>query len=540
MKTTRMFASARLALIALIATVTIFFTGRKVQELSAEPLGEKDCPPLNAAEDAAEDAAEGAAANTIQVELPAEDALPWAQRGGTINDASCLNRTLIHGMVGVTREADVAEALDFARENGLKVSVAGVRHSMGGQAFYRDAVVLDMRGFNAMTLDEAARTITVQSGATWHDIQNFLHPRFAVKAMQSTDIFTVGGSVSVNAHGMDHHAGALGNTIRAMRIMLADGSIQTVSRTENPELFELVVGGYGLFGVILEVELEITENVVYESGRQVVDYREFPALFAQELAPDPGLGLFYGHLSTAPQSLLEEMILYTYHETDAGDAEIPPLGEVSSTGLRRFVLNFSKLGPLPMRMKWFAEKRIEPLIESCSIDRNAALGEGEACLVSRNEPMHDSVRYLQNRLKNDTDILHEYFIPREQFVPFIDGLRQIVTEHDVSLLNASVRVVHREENVLNYAPVDMFSVVLYINQQTTDAANEKMRTVTGEMIDLALGVDGTFFLPYQLYFTPQQLRRAYPNIDEFFAAKERYDPEHLLTNTFYERYGVGE
>ena len=54
--------------------------------------------------------------------------------------------------------------------------------------------------------------------------------------------------------------------------------------------------------------------------------------------------------------------------------------------------------------------------------------DGEACLVSRNAPMHDSVKYLKNNIKNDTDILQEYFIPRDQFVPFVDGLRQILRD----------------------------------------------------------------------------------------------------------------
>ena len=89
------------------------------------------------------------------------------------------------------------------------------------------------------------------------------------------------------------------------------------------------------------------------------------------------------------------------------------------------------------------------MLESCTVSRNQALGEGEACLVSRNDPMHDSVPYLRNNLSNETDILHEYFIPRDQLVPFVDGLREIVRSAPVTLLNASVRVVHREDNFLD-------------------------------------------------------------------------------------------
>jgi FAD/FMN-containing dehydrogenase len=520
---------------ALVGGVTLAAAGlatAQVIELAADPTGEKDCAPLiSQAIGKSNDIEFGAL-------LPSATELDWAQQAGFINDASCLNRTPVYGVVRIQSEEDVRTALRFAQEQSLKIAPAGVRHSMGGQAFAANALILDMRSFNRIELDEPNQLITVQSGATWHDIQNLLHPKYAVKAMQSTDIFTVGGSIAVNAHGMDHQVGAIAQTIRSLRIMLADGSVRTVSRSAEPELFRLVVGGYGLFGVILDAVLEVTENVIYETGRRVVTYDAFPALFRDELAANKKLGLMYAHLSTAPQSLLRELILYTYEERDVPDAVIPPLGEVSSVKLRRFVLNFSKTGDWPMRLKWFAEKNIEPRLESCSVTRNQAMKDGEACLVSRNEPMHDSVHYLRNNLRGETDILHEYFIPRENFVAFVDGLRQIVQEQQVNLLNASVRVVHKEDIFLNYAPVDVFSVVLYINQITDVAGEEKMRKVTGELIDLAISLGGRFFLPYQLHYTAAQLEQAYPEIGAFFAAKRQVDPGLRFTNTFYEKYAA--
>jgi FAD/FMN-containing dehydrogenase len=513
-----------------VALAAAGYSAVKVNELSADPVGEKECAPLVPLTASENTVAEGG--------LPASAAeLTWGQEAGFINDASCLDKTPIYGVVRIQNEQDVGRALQFAEEQGLKIALAGVRHSMGGQAFARNALVLDMRPFNQITLDEPNKLITVQSGATWHDIQNVLHPKYAVKAMQSTDIFTVGGSISVNAHGMDHQAGAIANTIRSMRLMLADGSVRTLRRDENADLFDVVVGGYGLFGVILDVVLEVTDNVIYTPGRRVLRYEVFPAVFQDELAPDPRLGLMYGHLSTAPQSLLHELILYTYEQQDVPDAIIPPLGEVSSVKLRRFVLNFSKQGAWPMRLKWFAEKNIEPRLEACSVTRNQAMKDGEACLVSRNEPMHDSVPYLRNNLRGETDILHEYFIPRANFVPFVDGLRQIVLENGVNLLNASVRVVHKEDIFLNYAPVDVFSLVLYINQVTDSGGNAKMRKVTNELINLSTSLGGRFFLPYQLHYTAEQLEESYPEIRAFFAAKRHIDPALRFTNTFYEKYG---
>ncbi|MDQ3702916.1 MAG: FAD-binding oxidoreductase [Chloroflexota bacterium] len=430
----------------------------------------------------------------------------------------------------------VREALEYVRANGLKVSLAGVRHSMGGQAFHHNALVLDMTGFRQMSIDAVAKTLTVQSGATWHDIQNYLHPRLAVKAMQSTDIFTVGGSISVNAHGMDHRAGAVANTIRWLRVMLPDGSIRRVSRPEEAELFELVVGGYGLFGVILDAEIDVVDNVLYHSERREISYREFERVFREELLPDESVGLMYGHLSTAPESFLEEMILYLYRDAGVPLPELPPLGEVSQIKLRRFVFNLSKLGGPAMSAKWFAEKYIEPRLEGCTVTRSEGLTEGGACYVSRNEPMHDSVPYLRNSLAGETDILQEYFVPRSQFVKFVDAAREVLSAQRAKVLNASMRVVHREAVALNYAPADMFALVLYLNQRTDAAGTQAMRRLSETLIDVTTSLGGTFFLPYQLHYTPQQLERSYPAVPAVFRAKRRYDPELLLTNTWYEAY----
>jgi FAD/FMN-containing dehydrogenase len=498
-----------------------------VAPLAADPKGAKDCgdilPPLPAPRPRTDAA--------TPVPEP-----HWAQRGGTVNDASCLDRTPVAGVVAVRNPKDAADALAFARARGLTVSAAGVKHSMGGQAFRRGGVVLDMRSMNGIRLDSARGTVTAGGGATWHDIQNAIHPHFAVKAMQSTDIFTVGGSISVNAHGMDHRAGAVLGSIRSLKVMLADGSIVTASPTENAELFRHVVGGYGLFGVILQAELEVVPNDVYRSERAVIGYRDFPSLY-RRIEADPSIRLMYAHLSTSPGSLLDQTLVYSYRRVEADQGlERAPLGEVGSTKMRRLTVNLAKHGALFQRLKWWSEKELEHRFESCTIARAQAMGDGEACLVSRNDPMHDSVAYLRNALPKETDILHEYFIPRERLIPFIDGLRGLVRRHRANLLNASIRAVDAEPTALSYAPGKAFSVVLYLNQKTDAEGSRRMAALTSDLIDLASANGGRFFLPYQLHYTPAQLKRAYPEIGAFFAAKKQWDPGGLFSNTWYERY----
>lgn len=466
---------------------------------------------------------------------PAHDpALPWSMKGGTLNDAGALSRTPVYGVVEVTSREHVADALAFARANGLKVATAAVRHSMGGQAFDDNALVLDMRRFSRIALDAGRRIVRVEPGATWHDIQNVLHPRFAVKAMQSSDIFSVGGSISVNAHGMDHHAGAVAGSLRSFELMLADGSVVTCSRHENADLFRHVVGGYGLFGVVVSAELDITDNAVYRTSRAIIPAADFPTYFAGKIDGDERLGLFYGHLSTAPGSLLGEMVVYRYEKVaDSAPPGVPALGSPGLTGVRRLILNLSKHGDWLREAKWYVERTLEPEFESCTVPRTAAMGEGEACLVSRNDPMHDSVAYLANDLAGDTDILHEYFFPRAEYGSFIPAAREVLRKHRANLLNASIRVVEADDIALPYATEPAFSLVLYVNQRTDDAGNAAMRALTRDLVDVTLAHRGRFFLPYQIHYTGAQLLRAYPELPAFLAAKRRHDGGELFTSTFY-------
>lgn len=514
----------KVILLGLIALIT--FGAIKVDQWTEGPTTPQGCPAPKP----------GGGPNQNSILSTLYSLLPWTQRGGTVNDASCLNETAVHGVLQITTEADIKNALRYASDEGVTVSMAGVRHSMGGHAFKDKGLVLDMREFNAITINEEDMTMTVQSGATWHDIQKKLHPKYAVAAMQSTDIFTVGGSISVNAHGMDHQIGAVENSLVSIRIMLPDGTITTASRTENAELYEAVVGGYGLIGVIIDATIRFVPNDIYSSKRVVMPFSEFPTYFKNEIEQNKNVGLMYTHLSTAPLSLLDEAIVYVYEKSaEAVPAEeIPPLQEVSSVKLRRFIMSMSKQGAAAQQLRWWAEKYLEPKIESCSISRANAIGSGEACFVARNEPMHDSVPYLYNNMQRETDILHEYFIPRQNIVAYIEGLRQIVRERDINLLNTSIRVVHKEHGLLTYAPEEAFSAVLFINQPISEEANAKMKADTKALIDLAHTHGGRFFLPYQRYYTPAQLASSYPNLPKFLAAKKRYDPNGLLSSSFYE------
>ncbi|WP_153394057.1 FAD-binding oxidoreductase [Ornithinicoccus halotolerans] len=523
--------SARLTLVALVLLLVLVLAGPQYALWSGAPLSPKECV-VSAVPSPVPWPATGSPARPAAASYTGL----LEQRGGAVSDASCLTRTPVFGVVRARSVADVRAALAFAEEHDLAVSVAGTQHAMGGQASYPGGLVLDMRAFSQVTVDEDRRTATVQAGATWHQVLEAVHPvGLSVSTMPSVDVLSVGGTVSVNAHGLDFRAGSLSSTIRALRVMLADGRVHRVSREQQPDLFRAVVGGYGLFGVILEVELELVDSEMYRLRSRVVDYREFPDVFASDIAGDDSVRLTYTHLSTAPTSLLREAIVYSYERVDVAEP-IPALRERSSDRFSRLVFNLARTGDLGQRLKWTAQRELLPRVRGCVQARNEALREAEACMVARNQAMYESLGFLQNRLPQYTDVLHEYFLPHDQLAPFLDELRAQLGTHDARLLSASIRSVDREDIVLDYAQGERFSLVLYLSQATSDAGNADMADLTRALVESSLDLGGTFYLPYQQHYTREQVQQAYPRLDEFFAIKRRYDPSARFRNSFLARY----
>jgi FAD/FMN-containing dehydrogenase len=322
------------------------------------------------------------------------------------------------------------------------VTCAGQQHSMGRQTFTRGGLVLDLKDFNRIEADQAERRLNVQTGARWWQVQRALDKvGLSVKAMQSINIFSVGGTLSVNAHGIDPMPGPIAPTVRSLRIMLSDGNIVKASPTVNAELFAHALGGYGLFGVILDAELDVAENEMYSRTTSYLDYKDFPAYYGQNIEGNKEVGLVFGRLSVAPQSYLRETAIHVYTKAQFEDS-LPQIEPPQHEALERFVINFSKTGSTGRWFRWTLEKHVEPYLHDC-LTRNQAMNQKNECLVSRNEEMYDDMAYLDNRLR-DTDILQEYFVPYGRMPEFVDGLRDVVRRNGANLLNVTIRTVHKD------------------------------------------------------------------------------------------------
>lgn len=404
-----------------------------------------------------------------------------------------------------------------------RIAVGGGRYSMGGQVAVAGGLHLDMREMNRLVwLRPETKTVRVQAGMRWRDLQDLidLH-QLSVRTMQSYANFTIGGSVSVNAHGRYVGHGPLGHSVQALQLVLADGEIVETDRRTRPELFRAAIGGYGAIGVITEVELALDENIRIERSVTSLPLRDYPTWFEREVKPASGYLL---HNADLMPPNFDEAVAVSWLRSDK------PLtvAERLIPRDRNYLLEQSLIWAVTELPNGDAVQRryVRPL-----------LFEGPA-VVWRNHEASLDLRSLEPASRRaSTYALQEYFVPTRHFGTFATEMIRIIREHRAKVLNVSIRNSPPDDvALLPWAREHVFSFVLYYKQRTDAQGQEDTGHWTRAMIDAALKCHGTYYLPYQLHATPAQFAAAYPQADAFRAVKRAVDPSGRLSNTLWQRY----
>jgi len=447
-----------------------------------------------------------------------------------INDFSQLNRTAVSDIVYPTTVAEIQAVLSRAKGENKKISVAGKRHSQGGHAFCPQAIVIDMCRFNRIiNLNVADKVITVQTGATWDHIQHYINQYgLAIKVMQTAEIFTIGGSLSVNAHGRDPRFGPLIETVRAVRILLASGVIVEASRVQHYDLFKLAIGGYGLFGIILEADIELTENTVYQKSTHILKIDTYASFVKEQVVSNPQLGLHYGIVSVSPYNFLKDMIAVNYVKHPIVSTRQPHvcvLRDESNIGFSQMMLNLQRTSPF---CHYFSRIFNWPTI---------IMRESGEEVVCRNNAMRHPTGLLEYTATSHVHALCSYFIPPESFACFMNYLRNSCKTFKVRCFAVFTRFIPSNmESFLSYTSQERIEVVIFLVHKNSPRGIDTMRRWTQATVDYVLAHQGTYYLPGNLHPTYNQINAAYPHIAEFFAKKKEYDPSEIFANHFYLKY----
>jgi FAD/FMN-containing dehydrogenase len=292
------------------------------------------------------------------------------------------------------------------------------------------------------------------------------------------------------------------------------------SRTENKELFALALGGYGLFGIILDADLHVVRNERLRLEQVIVPLDSAMASFDRKLRERGTPRMFYARLNIASDRMFDDVLINMFYPEQGA---IPNLTDQKLLGLRRAIFRGSVGSDFGKEVRWEAETKIAPHLSGA--------------VFSRNQLMDESADWYLDHSDATTDILHEYFLPQDGAVPFLQQAKEIIRTHHADILNVTVREVETDDDTfLRYADQRMIAFVMFFSQRRTAVANRDMEQMTRELIDAALQSRGRYYLPYRLHASVEQFRLVYPQSVEFFRLKEQYDPKGLFENEFYLKY----
>jgi FAD/FMN-containing dehydrogenase len=438
-----------------------------------------------------------------------------------VNDITQLNPIQVGRVATPTSVEQLAQLL---RESTGPVSIGGARCSMGGQIGAEGSLHLDMRNMNKLvSLSAEERLVTVQTGMRWRDLQEQIDPhQLSIKIMQTYSTFSVGGTLSVNAHGRYMGQGPVVQSVRAIKLVLASGEVVQASRDENPELFWGAIGGYGALGVIAEATLELAPNEKVKRETETMDTVQYGQFFREHIRSDSDV--IFHNADLHPPSF-DTVRAVSWRRSDAPLTDEDRL--ISRDDVYNwtpFLINRVGLWPLGGALR---KHIIEPLFYSAD------------AVTWRNHEASYDVRELEPDSRTDTTyVLREYFVPIAQLDAFVPKMREVFDKHDVEVVNISIRYATADPGtLLAWARGETFAFVVYYRQGTTDKDIAKVRAWSRDAIDAVLSVGGTYYLPYQNHATPEQFLKAYPRAPELFALKARVDPQLRFQNAMWEQYG---
>ena len=154
--------------------------------------------------------------------------------------------------------ADVIASVNFARTQKLPLAVRGGGHSGPGLCTVDDGLVIDLSQMRGIRVDPEARTVRVEGGARWGDVDHATHP-FGL-ATPSGFISTTGVGGLTLGGGIGYMSRTHGLTIDnllSVDMVLADGRLVHANAKENKDLFWAVRGGGGNFGVVTAFEYRL-------------------------------------------------------------------------------------------------------------------------------------------------------------------------------------------------------------------------------------------------------------------------------------------
>jgi FAD/FMN-containing dehydrogenase len=454
-----------------------------------------------------------------------------------VNDIhSQLNRAELADVVEVDSLEAIRSAVLRAREAGLPVCVAGGRHAMGGQQFCDGGLLIDTRQLaRVLGLDRERGTIAVEAGIQWpallaqlHESQTAVSPAWGIAQKQTgADRLSLGGAIAANAHGRGLTMRPLVSDIEELTLVDADGEVRRCSRDENAELFRLVAGSYGLFGVIHSATLRLAPRRKLE---RVVEVRELDGLiemFEHRIADGFLYGDFQFAIDPANDTFLRRGVFSCYRPVD--DATPIPTDQRALTREDWQQLLYLTHTDKAQAFERYADHYVKTSGQIYLSDAHQ--------YADYVDDYHAWLDQTMSAPHPATEMITEIYVPRSRLADFMAEVAGDFRDAAIDVIYGTVRLIERdEESFLAWARQRWACVIFNLHTVHTPDGLEHSAQAFRRLIDYAIARGGSYFLTYHRWATAEQIEACYPQIREFFALKRVYDPSERFQSDWYRHY----
>ena len=431
---------------------------------------------------------------------------------------------------------DVQNIVRKARKDRKVVSVAGGRHAMGGQQFCTDALLIDMRKRSRLlNLDRKRGIMEVEAGIEWPELidgyltlQDGDRQSWGIAQKQTgADRLTIGGTIAANAHGRGLKMKPFISDVESFVLVDAMGNAHKCSRTENPDLFRLVHGGYGLFGIVTSVQLRLVPRKKVERVVEIRTVDDLMAGFEKRIANGFQYGDFQFSIERDSEDFLHRGVFSCYRPV-------------------------SMETPIPPTEKQLTDENWRQLLLLAHTDGKQAFEKYAAYYLSTNGQVYWSDthqlsvypdnyhREIDQRLHAPypaTEMITEIDVPRPMLKGFLDEVREDFRKNKVELIYGTVRLIERDdESFLPWAKQPYACTIFNLHTVHSPDGLQRSEHAFRRLIEMAANRGGTYYLTYHRYATRKQVESCYPQFVEFLKLKKKYDAEERFQSDWYRHY----
>jgi FAD/FMN-containing dehydrogenase len=463
--------------------------------------------------------------------------LPIAQNC-PINDVhSQINETTIARLYRPTSPAEIAAIVLKAKRSGKSIAIAGGKHAMGGQQFAGNDILIDSTGLKkVLRFNRNLGLIEVESGIMWPELIDYLRqaqldcpdPWVIVQKQTGADHLSIGGAASANVHGRGLLLRPFVSDIESIKLIDHKGRLLICSRQKRRHLFNLAIGGYGLFGVVYSVTLRLTRRQCLQRRVELTTADELMAKFDERIAKGASYGDFQFSIDNASPDFLHKGILSTYHSVSSN---------VSATAIAGRALTHNDWQELLYLAHVDKAKAFERYSKHYLATHGQTYMSDTFQLATYLEGYH---RDLDERLgseHNGSEIISELYVPRNEFSNFMKAAAERLRQLNASVVYGTVRLIQFDaDTFLPWARESFACIVMNLHAEKTPEGIEKVAEQFRALIDIATSLGGSYYLTYHKFATAMQLQRCYPQFRMFLRWKETYDPQLVFQSDWYRHY----